>query len=299
MSKEIYKTKFRAFQLDSEGSLFSYYSNNRYILIEARVPKGGIEVLRADLLMHSKDTINLLHITSWDTDHCNYNDLVAILNEFRPARIEVPSYDPESVEGKLCQRVIMGYDKIHEKYVPNVVVVSEQYIRGLSNAGSFGTNNVIYRSSYDGANKNDMSLIKLFRSEGFSVLSVGDCESKDIADRLMECSILKTEVDVLILPHHGANNGFLSGKFLDRVKPQLAICSSNYDNQYEHPRPEICQMLHERGIRMMTTKTGDVFVYQKQLDAQVTAANIKGNNTILGATAVFTSKRVNASLSVA
>lgn len=49
MFTDIYKTKFRAFQLDSEGSLFSFYSSNRYTLIEARIPKGGIEVLRSDL----------------------------------------------------------------------------------------------------------------------------------------------------------------------------------------------------------------------------------------------------------
>ncbi|WP_354181885.1 hypothetical protein [Bradyrhizobium sp. LA6.1] len=49
-------------------------------------------------------------------------------------------------------------------------------------------------------------------------------------------------------------------KFLTRLEPSLAICSADYDNQYDHPCEEIRERLHEQGIRLMTTKTGDVIV---------------------------------------
>ena len=95
-----FESKFRAFQLNSHGSLFSYYKENQYTLIEARIPKDGIDILIADLRIHNREFIDVLHITSWDTDHCCFEELTQILNKFRPQRIEIPSYVPDSDEGR-------------------------------------------------------------------------------------------------------------------------------------------------------------------------------------------------------
>jgi len=284
-------TKFRAFQLDSEGSLFSFYKNNHYTLIEARSPKGGIDVIKGDLNLHGKQQIDTLHITSWDTDHCNYDDLIAIINNFRPSIIEIPDYDPDSDQGRLCKRVVLGYDRVHELYIPNVRPISLEYIRGLQPAQPGESNNIIYESAYNCENKNDMSLIKLFRSAGFSVLSLGDCESEEIANRLKTYTCIGSEVDILILPHHGANNGFTTGHLLDYIKPHLAICSSNYDNQYDHPRPEICALLRERSIPLLTTKSGDAIVFQRKDEKIAQAFNFRGNNQSMDAPLTFTPKK--------
>ena len=64
----------------------------------------------------------------------------------------------------------------------------------------------------------------------------------------------------MILAHHGADNGFTTKNFLRHLEPSLAICSADYDNQYDHPRQEIRDLLVEEGIPLMTTKTGDVIV---------------------------------------
>src|SRR4051794_40854023 len=64
----------------------------------------------------------------------------------------------------------------------------------------------------------------------------------------------------MILAHHGADNGFTDKSFLERLAPKLAICSSNYGNHHGHPADEVRELLHEQGIRLMTTKTGDVIV---------------------------------------
>ena len=121
-------SKFRAYQLDSPGSLFSYYKNNVYTLIEARIPKGGIQVLINDMSYHEKDRIDTLHITSWDTDHCTFNDLVSIINHLRPQTIEIPEYETDTNEGKLCRSLILRYDDIHERYVQNVKVINQAYL---------------------------------------------------------------------------------------------------------------------------------------------------------------------------
>jgi len=283
------ETKFRAFQLASPGSLFSYWKKSKYTLIEARLPKDGIEVLKKDIQFHGIEKIDTLHITSWDNDHCDFKALPQILNQFRPDKIEIPSYEPNTDSGKSCKRLIT--DHIHQKYVYNVTTYNKSKINGLSNGEAWGTSSIVYHSLYDVDSHNDMSQIRLFRSAGFNVLSLGDCESEKITNGLMKKSFINTEVDVLILPHHGAKNSMLTGPFLDYCKPTLAVCSSNYDNEYDHPRPEISNLLSYRKIESMTTKRGDVIVFQKNNSDQVKAINLVSNNEEAEAPFTFITKR--------
>lgn len=258
------QTRFRAYQLSTSGSLFSYWKDNTFTLIEARLPKSGLETLEQELAEYSKTRIDSLHITSWDTDHCNLNDLTQIINHLRPNLIEIPSYDPTSVFGKECKKLILKYDDIHQKYVNNVSKFDKSKIAGLMNGTAWGTNNIVYHSLYNVDNHNDMSQIRLFRSLGFNVLSLGDCESEEITKNLMTKSFIKNEVDVLILPHHGSENSMLNADFLDYCKPSLAICSSNYDNEYSHPRESVKQLLKQKNVELITTKRGDAIVLKNK-----------------------------------
>ena len=287
----VLETKFRAFQLDTAGSLFSFYKSGHYTLIEAKIPKSGIDSIIGDLNYHGKTRIDTLHITSWDTDHCSYGDLIQILNKLRPSLIEIPSYEPDSDTGKLCKKTIEGYDDVIQKYKPNVRIMSKDYISNLTNATPLHTNNVVYHSYYNSDKKNDMSLIKLFRSNGFNVLSLGDCESQDIANNLLKVGFITTEVDLLILPHHGADNGFITGDFLDKVKPKLAVCSSNTGNQYDHPKANIRALFSYRNIPLMTTKRGDVIVVHEKEKKQSIALNFMGDSETIERKEHFTPKR--------
>lgn len=286
-----YLTRFRAYQLDTAGSLFSYYKDGEFTLIEARLPKGGIEVIKAEMKECGVETITTLHVTSWDVDHMNFNDLTKILNQLRPDKIEVPDYSPESDEGKLSKKILDGYDDVHSKYVKNVQYYTKAWIAGLSNASAKGTSNIVWPSDFDGDNKNDKSLIKMLRSAGFNIISFGDCESKSISDRLGRSSILCEELDIMILAHHGANNGFTNKDFLSATKPVFVVCSSNYDNQYEHPKEEIREMLHELDIPIFTTKTGDVIVYQESGTDKAIVYNLISDNTQVSSKKQFTPKR--------
>ena len=187
--------------------------------------------------------------------------------------------------------MILKYDDIHKRYVNNVQIISGTFIQGLSNAEPMDTNDVVYPSCYRSPIKNDMSLIRLFRSPGFNVLSLGDCESLEISKRLQQRNLIKTEVDVLILPHHGADNGFMTGDFLDTVNPRVAVCSSNYDNRFEHPDPRIRSLLAAREIPVMTTKRGDVIIYQTATYENAQAINFISGNKDLEKPISFKPKR--------
>jgi competence protein ComEC len=134
--------------------------------------------------------------------------------------------------------------------------------------------------------------VQLFRGGSFNVLSLGDVENQNVSAYLRRLRTLQRETDVMILSHHGADNGFTNKPFLNHINPSLAICSSNYDNQFDHPREEIRQLLHEHGTRLMTTKTGDVIVMSiGDHTGLYRAVNLKADSTEVSSTCDFCSKK--------
>lgn len=62
-------TRFRAYQLGSKGSSFSYSVDNHFTLIEARYNDINKKSIQFELKKIGVQYIDCLHITSWD-DHC-------------------------------------------------------------------------------------------------------------------------------------------------------------------------------------------------------------------------------------
>jgi competence protein ComEC len=209
------------------------------------------------------ETAHALHITSWDSDHCSPCEFPRVLEMVRPAKIECPGYEPSFENGKESRRIIREYER--KKSLSNRPVdlkyITPEYIDGLQVAERLAFRNVFYHPRWiDQSCANNNSTVKFFREGSFNVLSLGDVESLDISARLRRDKYLGREVDVMILAHHGADNGFTNKRFLEHIEPHLAICSSNYDNHYDHPTEEIRELLYDQNIRLMTTKTGDVIV---------------------------------------
>lgn len=282
------KTRFRAYQLGEKGSSFSYSVDDHFTLIEGRYN----EVNKANILFEMKcagaTRVGCLHITSWDEDHCKETELRNILSELRPLRIEYPGYEPDSDCGKTCQKLIQNY--CDENCIFSKVVTPD-YINGLTAGEKNQYNDILYNPTESHCSHNDNSIVKLFRQGRFTLLSLGDCENKEIAQTIGKCSIASTEVDVMILAHHGADNGFTSEEFVNKINPKVAICSSNYDNQFEHPRQEVRNILydHEPIIPLYTTKTGDVVISCDE-DNVVHVYNLISNNTKISSQITFSPK---------
>lgn len=280
-------TRFRAYQLSSKGSSFSYAVDNHFTLIEARYNETNKPSIKYEMEKSGVKYIDTLHITSWDDDHCKYEELSAILSELLPSVIEYPGYRPHTENGTKCLKLIKDFER--KKDFASSIDYSPERINKLPPAEKTQYNNVIYnpREIVDNANNN--SLVQLFRAGRFTVLSLGDCEDKKIADRMINCGIATSEVDVMIMAHHGADNGFTTKYFLEKINPKIAICSSNYNNQFDHPKQEIRDLLYQQGINLYTTKTGDVVVYCNQSD-DVNVANLISNSDIVSSRKSFKAK---------
>lgn len=284
------KTRFRAYQLGEKGSSFSYSVDDHFTLIEGRYN----EVNRINVLFEMKKAgatrVSCLHITSWDEDHCKESELRAILSELLPLRIEYPGYEPDSDCGKACKKMIQNYCNSNSAQSNEV---TPEYINNLDPGKESQYNDILYNPTENHAIHNDNSVVQLFRRGRFTLLSLGDCQSKEIAQRIENGPIASTEVDVMILAHHGADNGFTTEEFINKINPKVAICSSNYDNQFEHPRQEVRNILynHQPSIPLYTTKTGDVVITCDE-DNVVHVYNLISNNTKISSHMTFSPKLI-------
>lgn len=254
-------TRFRAYQLKSAGSSFSYYNGSEFTLLEARLNETNTPNILQEMRLSGVTKIHNLHITSWDRDHCAPDELKEILQKFTPSKIEYPGYEPHTNSGEDSLKAILDYKR--RSFTPNKVVkVSPEYITSLDPAKNYGYRDTLHHPKFlDSNSSNNNSTIKHFRSGSFNTLSLGDVECTNIASGLRSQRTIKNEVDVMILAHHGASNGFTTSSFINHVRPTIAIASSNYDNQYEHPKQEIRDLLHKNDVKLFTTKTGDVVIF--------------------------------------
>jgi competence protein ComEC len=280
------ETRFRAYQLGTRGSSFSYTVGRHITLIEARYNEVNKENVKSEMKRIGESRIDCLHITSWDEDHCNYNELMQLLIDLSPRRVDYPWYQPDTSNGLKSKALIEHY--LNEAKC-NGSAISPEYINGLEEAELLKYNDILYNPVSASDKHNDNSVVQLFRQGRFTVLSLGDCESPDIAERIMYSTIASKEVDVLILAHHGADNGFTTKEFIERINPRVAICSSNYDNQFEHPKPEIRKILYDAYVPLYTTKTGDIIIDCPSGDV-ARVYNFISNNEVLNSSRSFKTK---------
>lgn len=244
--------------------------------------------------MCGKTHIDCLHITSWDQDHCSASNLEEILVTYKPKKIEFPGYEPESDNARQCQKLILDYQR-NTKAIGNPVScisITPIYIKGLSSASELGYKDIFYWPHSLADNANDNSTVKVFREGCFNVASLGDVEDVNIASYLRGCGIFKREIDVLILAHHGADCPTNSKTFFEKVRPKLVVCTSNYDNQFDHPRQEVRDTLYELDIPLYTTKTGDIIIQSLEPhDCKFRVYNLMANSTAISSQKDFSIKK--------
>ena len=253
-------TRFRAYQLGNAGSSFSYFDGDCFTLIEARYNDGNKESLEHELNLCGCDKIHNLHITSWDQDHCAPSQLEEILEKFNPGKIEYPGYKPHTDSGEESLNIIKRFEA-KSKEAKKIIQVTPEYINSLDTSKNYGYSNILYHpKKIDPDSSNNNSTVKQFRSGSFNVLSLGDVESTQISSYLRSHKSVNSEVDVMILAHHGADNGFTTSSFMKTVRPSVAIASADYANQFKHPKKEIRNLLKKYDVPLFTTKTGDIVI---------------------------------------
>ena len=278
-------TRFRAYQLSTAGSSFSYWdaNSNKFVLGEARYNDDNIASIKHELYKCNKTKIDELYISSWDADHCSSQELERILNELKPSSIYYPRYKPDPTK----QNQVESKSLIDSYNGPPTLYKSDG--TGFEQAIPWDYNKVFYTQPLTGV-PNDDSLICLWRCGNFSVLSVGDLESSTLSQIISADEFLK-EVDVLILPHHGSSRDFTTDEFIKALNPQVCLALVDRQNQYGHPDSIVYQRVNNNSW-YYSTKDGDVIIETNgDLNEYFSIFNYRSDGNILYTIKTFACKK--------
>ena len=100
---------------------------------------------------------------------------------------------------------------------------------------------------------NNSSCVLKISSKNGSILLTGDIE-EPVEYRLTKKFPHHIKSDVLLVPHHGSRTSS-SKAFIKLVAPKVAVNSSGFANQFNHPHPLIKQLYLDQGIIFYDTQT--------------------------------------------
>ena len=195
-------TCFRAYQLGSAGSSFSYFADGHFTVLEGRLTDVSKPCLVQEMANCGVETADTLHITSWDSDHCSASELPDLLLLTSPRKIEYPGYEPHSDSAGACLAIIKAYSdrQRHSNRPAQLLAITPEYIDSLTQSEALAFRDVLYHPRWiDECCMNNNSTVKFFRRGSFNLLSLGDVENADISARLRRDKYLSRETDVMIL----------------------------------------------------------------------------------------------------
>jgi competence protein ComEC len=119
---------------------------------------------------------------------------------------------------------------------------------------------------------NNSSCVLKISSNNGSLLLTGDIE-EPVEYRLTHQFEAQLKSDVLLVPHHGSRTSS-SNDFINKVSAKIVLNSSGYDNQFNHPHPQIKQAYLQHNSQFYdTSNKGMISVKFQQSGIEVNQYN--------------------------
>jgi len=186
--------------------------------------------------------IDLGFISHWDNDHAGGFLYLAEKGLIRKIIVPVPPAEDDSAAN------------MYLEFLKSKNVETEFASDGFFNSG--GVHFTVFSADKDGINRdylssNEASLLIKAEYGKTSVLFTGDlpAESEKKAVRNFG-EFLRS--DVLKISHHGSKTA-TSELFIETVKPVYALISAGKGNSFNHPAPEVTELLVKKGINIQRT----------------------------------------------
>lgn len=247
-------TRFRVYWMPNGGISMSYSVDTSFILVEARYNNDNREKIKSEMKLTGKDSVDLLHISSWSENRCNPEELELLLQELKPLDIEIPAYEPNTEDGLRCRRIIRNYHQ-HSIYADLFEVGHNSIVR-LTELEDFDYLDPIFTPINKYSEESDNAVVKLFRSGKFSVLNLSDCiHDNDIISQINDVN-LKDSIDVLVMNQFNQveNSAFLQ-QLIDGCSPRCIVSLSDWRILIRKDNP-----LSKLGIAVVVSEQKDVIV---------------------------------------
>lgn len=221
--------------------------NNKKILIDGG--EGKTDVLLSYLLDRRIKQIDYIIISHFDSDHCN--GLIEIIENLKVKNIII------SKQAYFSDEYINIANIINSKKI-NVTYVKQGDNFNISKGLKLDILYPPQELEYKDLNNN--SIMAKLTYNSFSILFTGDVESAE-ANILNSYSTEVLRSTILKVAHHGSKTSS-SKKFLEAVKPKIALIGVGENNKFGHPNSEVLQRLNDINCKIYRTdKMGEITIY--------------------------------------
>ena len=261
-------TRMRIYH-QNDGFLVSYSVNMVFVMIGARYNWETAPSVKEEMRIVGCDSIDLLHIPSWDSKICKSEEIETLLKDLQPTIIEIPSYAPVDKEGKNCRKLIQDFCNLSP--ISQLRIVSHKKVTNIYD-------NIDYKylsPRIDYAKPKDNDIVALFDSGRFSVLSTGLVESHVIVDDILAENTIKNPFVLLV--DDMRRSPFISWDFLKKYHPLIIVDMTGSFQFYVRAG----EKLIDRGIYTIRTSKGDIIAMSgvRENDNEISTS---GNEDIAG-----------------
>ena len=190
-------------------------------------------------------TIEVVILTHGDSDHIGGLD--DLLRSYKVDKFFSNGYLESQVEQKIYSQ------KLGQNDVISIGVFEFEVVWPLVNSSS------ILVGEKD-SNENSVVGYLNFFNKKWSMFMSGDMD-KEIEQRLVWREVLKSNVDVLKVSHHGSATG-TSDEILKILNPKVAVISVGKNNQFRHPNDDILKKLEDKNIEIKRTDVNGEILFK-------------------------------------
>jgi competence protein ComEC len=240
--------------------------NNKFILVDGG-PDGSVLHCLARHMPFWKREIDLMLLTHPHADH--FFGMFYVLERYAVKAFATEDLVNETKAYEELQR-LLEQKKVPSQHVlagdvwgieevrVEVVGPTDAYLAETSPGGMIGES------------KEFASLILRLQYGDFKILLTGDSQVRGLENA---ASALDGGIDVLHVPHHGSGSG-LDNEVLETLGPDIAVISVGAENRYNHPHPQIMELLQSHQITTLRTdQKGDIEIVSDGNQWQVIQKN--------------------------
>ena len=233
----------RVLDVGQGDSIFVCFPEGGTMLVDAGTAEAGPKVVEM-LRSLEAEKVDIIVATHPHSDHIG--GMLAVLDAFPVGKV----WDSGYVHGTRTQQIFL--EAVRDRKIrfgrpkagfseefQGVLIEVLAPVKPIS-----GTNS--------DANNNSIVLRLSFGEISFLLAADMEKEQRRTVRRFPETTVLK-------VAHHGSHNG-TDARFLEMLRPKLAIISCGAENLYGHPHREAVALLEESGVDLFTTIGGDVVV---------------------------------------
>ncbi len=199
---------------------------------------------------HCLRRLGVRHIAIFVVSHFHVDHIGGVSGVFRGREVDAvigPDW-PDPPAGRAAVAAAAGRVAVH------AVGPGWTYAIGGLRLTALGPVDPMHGTNSD---PNNNSLVLRADVEGRTILLPGDAETEEQDDMLDRLGADALRADVLKVSHHGS--GYQSPRFLDEIRPSVALVSVGLGNDYGHPNPSLLARLTRGGARVLRTdQSGDL-----------------------------------------